>query len=171
MHTFIHTYAHFHTHIATKAQDNGDADRDFLSRSPSAEERERLLQRFRSGFVNLALPMLAFSQPVPAEVFSVTLNPDSIDSNPKERLGYDSGRNEFEEEVIDDDDFEELTSSVGTASQKNIRKLLRVKKNAEFNMWDVIKVRTVYTYRVYMHIYKVCMDIYSVSIYSSPLTL
>ena len=33
--------------------------------------KERLLQRFRNGFVNIALPMLAFTQPVPAETFAV----------------------------------------------------------------------------------------------------
>lgn len=37
------------------------------------EEKERLSDRFRNSFTNLALPMVAFTQPVPAEVFSLPL--------------------------------------------------------------------------------------------------
>ena len=53
---------------SAEAERNADAT---LNKHYWLQQQERLLSRFRNSFVNLARPMLAFSQPVPAERFAL----------------------------------------------------------------------------------------------------
>ena len=122
--------------------DNSEDRRDFLTRAPSGDERERLLQKFRCGFVNIALPMLAFTQPVTAEIFEVPLNLLTDSTIPPV-----NSRHFDDNVVLDDSEFQDVgDGDCGSeVSRRNnegrIHRLLHQKKQYEFSMWDTIKVR------------------------------
>jgi hypothetical protein len=57
------------------------------------KEKDRLLQRFRNAFVNLALPMAAFTQPVMAEKYSIQQISRSNDNDNDDKDGSIMHRN------------------------------------------------------------------------------
>ena len=70
--------AHFSTHsyspISTLERQHSDSDSELpvLDKSYLLREKDRILGKFSNSFINLALPMLAFTQPVQPVVFRIT---------------------------------------------------------------------------------------------------